>query len=154
MKLILNLTLTVCVLSLASTALLMLVPDRYRREIRSVMSMVAVVSVGAMILGADFSDIPALSGMDFDSHLATSDALVQKNLENRLSDYIYTFLAEEGIPAKKVEVRTTIDNSRSIFITKASLWLDPASAQLEPLAEAKIKEKIGDIEVQIIYEDS
>lgn len=154
MKLITNLTLTICVLSLCSTAILMLAPDRYRREIRSVVSLVTVVSVGAIILGADYSDLPALPAYDFDAPLAASDELVQRELESRLSDYLFTFLEEEGITAKKVEVGTTIDNSRSIFITKASLWLDHDSAELVPFAEAKIKEKIGDIEVKIIYEDS
>lgn len=153
MKLISNLTLTVCVLSLASTVILMLVPDRFRREIRSVVSLVAVVSVGAIILGADYSDLPALPKADLDPQPAASDELVRLELESRLSDYVFTLLEEEGITVKKVEVGTTIDNSRSIFITKASLWLDPASERLAPLAEAKIKEKIGDIEVQIIYGD-
>lgn len=154
MKLITNLTFTVCVLSLCSTALLMLVPDRYRREIRSVVSLVAAVSVGAIILGADYSDFPAFPAYGLDSSLAASDELVQKELEARLSGYLQTLLEEEGVSAKKVQVRTTIDNSRSIFITKASLWLDQSSAGLAPFAESKIKEKIGDIEVEIIYEDS
>ena len=150
-----HITLTVCVLSIIYTVLMMLVPDRFRRELRSVLSLLVVVSIGAMLLGADLSDISSeFSGISFSTELSSHDYLVQSELEERLAEYIESFLAEEGTFVKKVSVGTTIDEQRRISITKASLILDEADTGREQRIRALIEEKIGKIEVEISYEDS
>lgn len=150
-----DLTLTICVLSLICTALMMLVPDRFRREIRSVIALIAAVTVCAMLLGVDISDISSeLGTLSFNKDLATHDRLVQDELEGRISEYIASFLLEDGIECKKVEVRTTIDEQRRISITEASLELDDRDRDRESKARSLIREKIGEIDVKISYEES
>lgn len=155
MRFLTSLTLTVCILSILYTAMMMLVPDRFRRELRSVLSLIVVVTLGAVILGADFSDISArFENLSFDSGTYSRDQLIQTELETRISDYIGTLLDEQGISCKKITVGTTIDELRRISITKASLTLDSAYQAREALITSLISKNIGDIEVNITYEDS
>ncbi len=150
-----TLALAICVLSAAYTVLMMLVPDRYRSELRSVLSLAALVTVGAIALGADFDGIsPGLSDLGRYNAEFSGDSLVQAELEARVSDYLSTLLSERGIECKKVSVGTTIDAQRRIFITKASLRLDRAFGPREAEVRALIDEKIGEIEVEIVYEES
>lgn len=155
MKFLTNITLTVCVLTVVCTVLMMLVPDRFRREIRSVISLIAAVTIGAMLIGADFEDISyGLENLRFDSEAASHDRLVQDELETRIGEYIASFLSEEGVECKKVSVRTTIDEQRRISITEASLRLDVSASELDSFVRALIGEKIGEIDVKISYEES
>ena len=155
MKFLTSLTLTVCVLSVIYTAMMMLVPDRFRRELRSVLSLITVVTLGAVILGADFSDVSArFENLSFDSGTYTRDQLVQSELETRIADYIGSLLSEQGISCKKITVGTTIDEQRRISITKASLTLDTAYQAQEAAITSLIRKNIGEIEVKITYEDS
>lgn len=147
--------LTVCLLSVICTLFMMLVPDRYRRDIRSVISLIAAVAVISLILGADFSDISSgFESPDFQSGAEARNQLVQRELESRVGDYIASFLGEEGINCKNISVRTTIDGQNSIFITDVGLWLDPSDEEREPLVRSLIAKKIGTAEVSISYEDS
>ena len=155
MRFLTSLTLTVCVLSILYTAMMMLVPDRFRRELRSVLSLITVVTLGAVILGADFSDISArFENLSFETGAYTRDQLIQNELETRIADYISTILYEHGISCKKITVGTTIDPERRISITKASLTVENTYLQQDALITSLIKQNIGDIEVKITYEDS
>lgn len=155
MRFLTSLTLTVCVLSILYTAMMMLVPDRFRRELRSVLSLITVVTLGAVILGADFSDISArFENLSFETGNYSRDQLIQNELETRIADYISTILSERGISCKKITVGTTIDSERRISITKASLTVENTYLQEDALITSLIKENIGDIEVKITYEDS
>ena len=155
MKFLTSLTLTICVLSILYTAMMMLVPDRFRRELRSVLSLIVVVTLGAVIIGADFSDISArFENLSFESGSYSRDRLIQSELETRIADYISTLLTEQGISCKKITVGTTIDELRRISITKASLALDSVYRAQESIVTSTIQKNIGDIEVNIAYEDS
>lgn len=155
MKFLTSLTLTVCTLSILYTAMMMLVPDRFRRELRSVLSLIAVVTLGAVIVGADFSDVSArFENLSFENGVYSRDSLVQAELEARIADCISDILSERGITCKKITVGTTIDELRRISITKASLTLDESFQAQDALITSLISAKIGDIEVNITYEDS
>ena len=141
-------------LSAVNALLLMLAPDRYRREVKAVLSLIIAASVIGTFINADFSDIsgftyaPDLSGAGY-----SSDEAVKKELSGRIADYIGSLMDERGISCKKIEVETSIDENRSIFITKASLWLGPDQAESEPRISSLILSKIGDIDIEFIYED-
>lgn len=155
MRFLTSLTLTICTLSILYTAMMMLVPDRFRRELRSVLSLISVVTLGAVILGADFSDVNArFNSLSFDGSVSSRDRLIQSELETRIADYISTVLSEHGISCKKITVGTTIDEQRCISITKASLAVDESFRTQDALITSLIVNKIGDIEVKITYEDS
>ena len=155
MKFLTSLTLTVCVLSILHTAMMMLVPDRFRRELRAVLSLISFVTLGAVILGADFSDVASrFQNLTFDETAYTRDSLIQRDLEDRIAEYIGAVLLEKGIECKKIEVRTTIDEQRRISITKASLWCDKSYESDDAAITSLVKMKIGDIEVNTTYEDS
>ena len=155
MKFLTSLTLTVCTLSILYTAVMMLVPDRFRRELRSVLSLITAVTLGAVIIGADFSDISArFESLSFESASYSRDDLVQADLEARIADYILSVLSDRGITCKKISVGTTIDEQRRISITKASLTLEKSFQAQDALITSLISAKIGDIEVNITYEDS
>lgn len=147
-------TLAVCGLSVVGSVAMMLVPDRFRREMRAVIAISAFAAVAALVSGADFSDIS--SGLSFGEKPLDSpsyEQLVCEELEAQVADYIESFLKEAGIDCKKVAVGTTIDGQYRIFITEASLKLDPSEKDKEDLARALIKEKIGEIKVEISCED-
>lgn len=155
MRFLRDITMTVCILSLIYTALMMLVPDRFRRELRTVLAMTAAVTLGAMLLGADMSDISTqFGGLSFDAEDIQYKNMVQSELEARLEEYITTLLSESGTEVKKLTVRTTIDEQNRISITEASLELDGVYRGQEAQIRGLLSEKIGDIEVKISYEDS
>lgn len=152
MKFLSGLCFTVCVMSIVYTALMMLAPDRFRREIKGVFALVAVITVFSSFLHADLSDISeGLAGIDFERESYSRDELVKAELEERVAEYIKSFLAEEGIECKKISVRTTIDEQRRISISEASLEADLSQSGAEDLIRSLIAEKIGGIEVNIIY---
>lgn len=150
-----NMTLAICVLSLAHTAIMMLVPDRFRSEMRSVTALIAVVTLSSMFIHADISDISLeLGKISFESKAVSRNELVQRELESRISEYIASFLEEDGVRIKKVSVGTTIDEQYSIFITEVGLILDPSESSREEQIRGTVTEKIGDIEVKIGYEEN
>ncbi len=149
-----NITLLICTASLIYTAVLMLVPDRFRREIRSVLALAAAVAVGAVITNADLSDLSGVFGeINMPQSLESRDSLIQEELEERLCDYLESLLSEQGINVKKLTVGTTIDGQRRISITDAGIELDSVYRERESEIRALIGEKIGEIEVKISYED-
>ena len=149
-----NITLLICTASLIYTAVLMLVPDRFRREIRSVLALAAAVAVGAVITNADLSDLSGVFGeINMPQSLESRDSLIQEELEERLCDYLESLLSEQGINVKKPTVGTTIDGQRRISITDAGIELDSVYRERESEIRALIGEKIGEIEVKISYED-
>lgn len=150
-----NLVFAICVLSVAYTVLMMLVPDRYRGELRSVLALVMLTAFAAIAVRADISDIsPQLADFGKYGGISENDRLIQSELETRIGEYISSLLSENGIVCKKLSVGTTIDSERRISITVASLQLDPAYEDREDVIYSVIKDKIGDIEIQISYEES
>lgn len=155
MTLLRNLTLSVCILSLVHTVLIMLVPDRFRGEIRSVTALIIAVTVAGFMLNADFSDIPSGLGMqDFDSALETRNDLVKSELEAKVGEYIVSLLGQQGIESEKVSVRTTIDGQNSIFITEVSITLSQNDSPREESVRALVRDRIGDVDVEILYGDN
>ena len=139
-----NAVLTVCMLSVISTLFMMLVPDRFRRDIKSVISLIADFSD----LGTDFNSI------EFQQSTASRNRLIQSEVESRAADIIASFLEENGISCKNIAVRTTIDGQNSIFITETDILLDSSEKEREQFVRSIIAERVGDIEVKIRYEDS
>ena len=155
MRFLLGLTLTVCTVSVISTALMMLAPDRFRREIKAVISLITAVALCSAILKTDFSGLAEKFSLpDFDSEAVSNDRLIQGELESRISEYLQSLLEEEGIDVKKVSVGTTIDGNRRISITKASLRLGSEEKPREEQVRSLIAQKIGQIDVEIYYEGS
>lgn len=154
MNLLKNITFVICVLSVGYTAVMMLVPDRFRAEIRSVFALAGVVTVVGMAAGADMSELPQKFA-DFEESgiVSENDRLVQAELEARVWEYLESLLREEGIICKKVSVGTTIDSLRRIFITEADIWLDSGYADREGDIKELVRNKIGDIGLNINYED-
>lgn len=154
MKTLAELAFTVSLLSAINALILMLAPDRYRREIKAVLSLIIVASVFSVISGADFTLLPegTLRGLD-DNIKFSADIAVQRELENKVSEYIGGLLDERGIEYKNISVETSIDADRRIFITKASLRLSPQLRDSEELISSIIEEKIGKIDREFIYED-
>ncbi len=153
MKTLAGITLAVCALSVVHTALSMLAPDRYRREMRTIVALIAVAALAHVISGADFSyddfDFGDLSGGAFLSR----DDLIKKELEDKISDYISSLLSERGIVPKKISVTATIDGQRRISITKASLTLDRTYREEEPKISSLIRENVADIPIDYFYGD-
>lgn len=154
MNLLKNITFVICVLSVGYTAVMMLVPDRFRAEIRSVFALAGVVTVVGMTAGADMSELPQKFA-DFDESgiVSENDLLIQAELEARVGEYLESLLREEGIICKKVSVGTTIDSLRRISITEADIWLDGGYADREGDIKELVRNKIGDIGLNINYED-
>lgn len=154
MNLLNNITFVICVLSVGYTAVMMLVPDRFRAEIRSVFALAGVVTVVGMAAGADMSELPQKFA-DFEESgiVSENDRLIQAELEARVGEYLESLLREEGIICKKVSVGTTIDSLRRISITEADIWLDSGYADREGDIKELVRNKIGDIGLNINYED-
>ena len=154
MNLLNNITFVICVLSVGYTAVMMLVPDRFRAEIRSVFALAGVVTVVGIAAGADMSELPQ-KFEDFEESgiVSENDRLIQAELEARVGEYLESLLREEGIICKKVAVGTTIDSLRRIFITEADIWLDSGYADREGDIKELVRNKIGDIGLNINYED-
>lgn len=149
-----DLTLAVCVLSAIHTVLMMLAPDRYRQELRTVVALAAAVTVCGFMLRADLSELSfGISELDPDSVSDQRNSLVQRELENKIEQYISSFLEESGTECKKVSVRTTIDGQSCIFITEVEITLDPDGIDIQHVKEA-VREKIGDVDVKIISGES
>lgn len=154
MKTLTSLTLAISVLAILRTAVIMLAPDKYRREMKGIISLIIVITVGSIITGMDFS----FDGLNADKpgynlSLNAHDRLLQDELEGRIEEYIGNFLNEEGIECKKIEVTTNIDDARCIFITEASLTLDERYRENEPYITSLIEDKIGKIGIKIFYGD-
>lgn len=153
MKTLAGITLAICALSVVHTALSMLAPDRYRREMRAIVALIAVAALAHVISGADFSyddfDLGDISGGTFLSR----DDLIKKELEDKISDYIFSLLSERGIVPKKISVTATIDGQRRISITKASLTLDQSYREEEPKISSLIRENVADIPIDYFYGD-
>lgn len=154
MKTLAGITLAVCALSVVHTALSMLAPDRYRREMRAIVALIAVAALAHVISGADFSyddfDFGDISGS---GTFLSRDDLIKKELEDKISDYISSLLSERGIVPKKISVTATIDGQRRISITKASLTLDQTYREEEPKISSLIRENVADIPIDYFYGD-
>ncbi len=155
MTLIKDLTLAICVLSLGYALLSVLVPDRYRSELRSIASLAAAVTVIGMISGADFGDV--MTGFpEFSAEEGTyeRERLICAELEERIGEYLSELLEEEGLGCKKVSVRTTIDGQNRISITEVGLVADGALREREGDIRALVLEKIGSVGIEIRYGES
>lgn len=154
MDFICKITLLISCLAIVQTLLSLLAPDKYRREIRAILSLSAVIALAAAASNADFSGISSdFSDIRITENGFNSDDLIKKELEGKIADYIGSFLEEEGIICKKIEVISTIDADRRISITEASLELDEKYRERLPYITTLIEEKIGKIKIDICCGD-
>lgn len=154
MKFFTQTVLAAAVLGTLHILLLALAPDKYRREIKAIISLITVITIASLLSGADFSDITSsLKEIELSESVYSNDELVKKDLEGRIEQYLEALLSEQGIECKKISVGTTIDESRRIFITKASLRLSEEYSDREPEIRELIKTRIGEIGTEISYED-
>lgn len=148
-----KIVLTITVLTIVRALLLALSPDRWRRDIKTVISVICVIILAGVLTHTDFSTLDsAFSDVEMPSPRFERDALIQSELEKKLSDYVTALLDEKGISTQKVEIKTTISPERSISITEAILTMNETEALRLEEAVSLIKEKVGDIEVQVITE--
>lgn len=147
-----NVTLGLAALYIIRFLFSLLAPEKYRNAIKTVLSLIAVVTVAVGIVNVDLSDIYSqFRSIGGDISFSEADSLILGELNGKLSDYICSLLSEEGIESEKVSVVTTIDENRCISITKASITLGSEYKNDEYAVRNLIRNKIGDIELIISF---
>lgn len=145
-----NITLCICAYSLLHTIIKLLAPNRLYPQVKTVMSLLLAITVGTMLLNIDISDMSdQLNSISYSQNLSQEDELVVAEIEARLSDYLFSALSERGIEAKKVEVKTNIDEQYCISISEAWITVRPEDDAKSDTIKRIVKEKIGDINVFI-----
>ncbi len=142
-------SLTIAVLSLIFVLVILLTPDKYRRQMQIVLSVILSLTLSALLVGADFSDFSAFANnykLD-ESGISSQDKMILEELEGKLSEHIKTILDENEIAAEKITVKTNIDGDRCIFISKISLTIKEESKA--SITKAVIEKNIGKTEVEI-----
>ena len=144
-----NLTLTITVLSVIFVIANLLTPDKYRKQMQIILSIISAVSIAGIVLSADFSDLSSFAEeIAFEnSDVSYTDKAVLTELNKSLSEHIESMIKESGIEVKKVSVKTNIDDERCIFISKISLTIKDISKKDAILR--LIESKIGQTEVEI-----
>lgn len=153
MSIIKEITLLISAFSVAYCIIMLLTPDKYRRQIKSLVALTLTVSLGSVIIGADF-DINSFISADYskmDSSYYIADDMVQKELEARLEHSIKSIFEENSIPIEKISVSTNIDKDNCIFISKISLTVSGSRKEYQLLIEQVAESRIGDVAVETVY---
>ncbi len=150
-----NLTISICVLSLMYFIIMLITPDRYKRQLRSLISIIAAVTIGGIVLGADFSfdGIPQIESESLNGSVSYADQLVISELEKRLEEQIGKMIQEAQIPMEKISVETNIDDDNCIFISKISMTIGGSREKYEAEAIRLVETKIGDISIDLTFSE-
>lgn len=104
MGLLKNITISVCVLSLVYCIMMLLTPDRFKRQMKSVISIITAVTLGGLIIsGGNAEEIFSSINIPSISEKQSSNAAVMRELEARLNEQIQKLMVEKGIPVEKIE---------------------------------------------------
>ena len=155
MSTIMNISAAICVLSLLHTIIALLSPERFRRQLGIVMSIISALVIGSMVLGADisFDDIELPDTGTFEQSYEKANELVVQELEDRLSEFVSKLMNERGIPAEKISVKTTIDESGSISISEVSMTVNGSKEVNGEKITDIIKNEIGKVKLTLEYSE-
>ncbi len=152
MGLLKNITVSVCVLSLVYCVMMLLTPDRFKRQMKSVISIITAVTMGGLIISGGSGD-DTFSSINIPSigESQSSSAAVMRELETRLNEQIQKLMAENGIPAEKIEVRVDIDGDNCIFISRLTATISGSQKLYEEKVRSLVKSDIGDVNLEIVF---
>lgn len=152
-----NLTLSICVLSVVYLIVSMLSPDRYKRQIRAVLSLICAVTVAGVILGSADEDFD--TGIDINGSQSLSGSqeyatnLILSELESKLDEQIGNMMLQSGVPVQKISVKTNIDDEGSIFISEISMTVDGSKDEYEQKIKGITSEKIGEVSMNLTFSE-
>lgn len=102
MGLLKNITVSVCLLSLVYSVMMLLTPDRFKRQMKSVISIITAVTMGGLIIsGGNAEDIFSSINIPSIGESQSSNTAVMRELEERLNEQIQKLMEENGIPIEK-----------------------------------------------------
>ncbi len=155
MSTIMNISAALCVLSLLHTIIALLSPERFRRQLSIVMSIISALVIGSMFLGADisFDEIELPNTDTFEQSYEKANELVVQELEDRLSEYVSNLMDEMEVPAEKISVKTTIDKSGSISISEVSMTVNGSKEVYGAKITEIIKSEIGKVKLTLEYSE-
>ncbi|MCD7732636.1 MAG: hypothetical protein LUH56_04285 [Oscillospiraceae bacterium] len=148
-----NITLTVCILSLAYMLVMMLTPDSYKQKMKTVISILTALTIAGAVLNLDFTFDEAIDAdLLYESDYSYND-LVISELEERLAESILLIYEENGIPVEKISVETNIDEDNGISISKISLTIPGSREAYESKIRKVTGDKIGEVTLDISFSE-
>lgn len=152
MGLLKNIAVSVCVLSLVYCIMMLLTPDRFKRQMKSVISIITAVTMGGLIIsGSSGEDIFSSINIPSIGESQSSNAAVMRELEVRLSEQIQRLMEESGIPVEKIDVSVDIDGDNCIFISKLAAQISGSQKLYEEKVRSLVKSDIGDVNLEIAF---
>lgn len=152
MGLLKNITISVCVLSLVYCIMMLLTPDRFKRQMKSVISIITAVTLGGLIIsGGNAEDIFSWINIPSIGEGQSSNAAVMRELEARLNEQIQKLMVENGIPVEKIDVSVDIDGDNCIFISKLAAQISGSQKLYEEKVRSLVKTDIGDVNLEIAF---
>ncbi len=152
MGLLKNITVSVCVLSLVYSVMMLLTPDRFKRQMKSVISIIMAVTMGGLIINAgNGEDIFSSINIPSIGESQSSNAAVMRELEARLNEQIQKLMEENGIPIEKIDVSVDIDGDNCIFISKLEAQISGSRKLYEEKVRSLVKSDIGDVNLEIVF---
>ncbi len=152
MALLKNITISICSLSLVYSIMMLLTPDRFKRQVKSVLSIVTAVTIGGVILRGGFDDgflsslqIPSVGGGETVSEQTIAE------LEMRLNEQIKKLIEEKGVPTEKVEVNIDIDKDNCIFISRLFVEVGGTRSEYEERVRNIVNTQIGDVRLEAAF---
>ena len=152
MGLLKNIAVSVCVLSLVYCIMMLLTPDRFKRQMKSVISIITAVTMGGLIIsGSGGEDIFSSINIPSIGKSQSSNAAVMREFEVRLSEQIQRLMEENGIPVEKIDVSIDIDGDNCIFISKLAAQISGSQKLYEEKVRSLVKSDIGDVNLEIAF---
>lgn len=152
MGLLKNIAVSVCVLSLVYCIMMLLTPDRFKRQMKSVISIITAVTMGGLIIsGSSGEDIFSSINIPSIGESQSSNAAVMRELEVRLSEQIQRLMEENGIPVEKIDLSVDIDGDNCIFISKLAAQISGSQKLYEEKVRSLVKSDIGDVNLEIAF---
>ena len=119
------------------------------------MSIISALVIGSMVRGTDISfdeiELPDIG--TFEQSYEKANELVVQELEDRLSEFVSKLMNERGIPAEKISVKTTIDESGSISISEVSITVNGSKEVNGEKITDIIKNEIGKVKLTLEYSE-
>ncbi len=152
MEFLKNITISVCALSLVYSIMMLLTPDRFKRQMKSVISVIIAVTIGGIILHGGYDDdfLSSLEIPSFDAR-SSSNEMMLTELEARLNVQIEKLIEEKGIPVEKVETDIDIDADNCIFISRLLIEVNGAKSEYEEKLRSIVKSDIGDVNLETAF---
>ncbi len=119
---------------------------------KSVISIITAVTMGGLIIsGGSGEDIFSSINIPSIGESQSSNAAIMRELEARLNEQIQKLMAENGIPAEKIEVSVDIDGDNCIFISRLTATISGSQKLYEEKVRSLVKSDIGDVNLEIVF---